>query len=336
MKNKIAIVKGGFLDLYLHYFEKLCADHNIKIDFFEKGTMYIENPDIYDFVLSDNTQTLGACKIFHQHTILYQLSKSNNLLYNIIYSIFHIKKIRNSFIRNKSYKKAICVSTEIQRDLEKFYKIPQEKIILAHAGFVEPEENNDNKEFKKFDYNSTFTVCTSAAGFVTKGGYTLLNALREFRKMFPNIKIKANIIYPKYKKNLGVKLFVKLFKLSDMVEFYGYQDNINSFYNQSQCLICQSVYEAFGRIVTEAMYQKIPVIVGSNIGASDIVEDGVNGFIFEDNKNRYRNLALKIKEAYDKYNDLNPLVENAYKTSKQLTWQDFAKKIFYGLYPEYK
>ena len=120
-----------------------------------------------------------------------------------------------------------------------------------------------------------------------------------------------------------------------MVEFYGYQDNINNFYNQAHCLTCQSIYEAFGRIVTEAMYQKIPVIVGNNIGASDIVNNGVNGFIFEDNKNRYRNLALKIKEVYDKYNDLNPLVENAYKTSKQLTWQNFAEEIFYNLYPEH-
>lgn len=335
MKHRIAIVKGGFLYLYIEYFKKLCTDHNIEIDFFEKGTMRIENSEMYDFILSDNTPTFGVCKIFHQHSILYQLSKSNNPLYSIIYFIFHLNKIKNSFIQNKSYRKAICVSTEIKRDLEKFYKIPPEKIIVSHAGFVEPEQNNDNKVFKKFDNNSTFTICTSAVGFVTKGGYTLLNALREFRKMFPNIKIKANIIYPKHKRNLGVKLFVKLFKLTDMVEFYGYQDNINNFYNQAHCLTCQSIYEAFGRIVTEAMYQKIPVIVGNNIGASDIIEDGVNGFIFENNKNRSRNLALKIKEVYDQYNDLSQLVENAYKTSKQLTWQDFAKEIFYNLYPEH-
>ena len=80
------------------------------------------------------------------------------------------------------------------------------------------------------------------------------------------------------------------------------------------------------------MWAKCPVIVGSNIGAVDIIKDGENGFIFEADKNRELNLALKIKEVYDKYETLDSLVDKAHDDSLRLTWKNFARELFEGLY----
>ena len=72
--------------------------------------------------------------------------------------------------------------------------------------------------------------------------------------------------------------------------------------------------------------------MGSNVGASEIVKDGVNAFVYNADKKRAYNLAQKIKEVYDRYNDLDELIENAYELSKTFTWENFAKQIFEGLY----
>ena len=334
---KMAILNAGFfMPEYKDSLIQLCVDNNIECTMLEPSEYSADMLSNYDYVLSDRFSIMGCTKVFHQLSVEYQIDKAESFVYKILYRLTHFNKIKEQYECNVSYPKLVCVSSEVKRDLEKYYKIPPEKLIVAHAGFIPPAKSNDDKHFKKLEENEIFTICTSAVGFVTKGGYTLLRAIRKFRKMYPEVKIKANIIYPKYEKNLAVKLYVKLFGLSDAVEFFGYQNDINEFYNKAHCLTCQSVYEAFGRIVTEAMYQKIPVIVGSNIGAADIVEDGVSGFIFEDGKNAPENLAKKIKEVYDKYNELEPFVEKAYQTSKSLTWENFAKELFYGLYPEFK
>ena len=107
------------------------------------------------------------------------------------------------------------------------------------------------------------------------------------------------------------------------------------FYSKCHCFVCPSLLEAFGRVVTEAMYSKKPVIIGSNIGATDIIQDGINGFIFEADKNRELNLAKKIKEVYDKYETLEPLINKAYEDCLKYTWENFAQKVFEGLYPEF-
>lgn len=44
----------------------------------------------------------------------------------------------------------------------------------------------------------------------------------------------------------------------------------------------------------------------------------------------------KIKKVYDKYNELDLLVEKAYETAKTLTLKNFTKEVFYGLFPEFK
>lgn len=335
-KKLIVINDNEFIPCYIDFLKNLCIKNDVDIDIINSDEI---SPDMCSedtYLYSDSFPIEGCVKVFHQQTIRYRMNKDRNIFYKIIYYLAHLKEIKETYKLNRSYKKLICVSNEVKRDLEKYYEIPSEKMIVAHAGFVPPVIDNDDKQFVKFKDDEVFTICTSAFGFVTKGGYTLLEALRHFRKMYPDVKIKANIIYPKYKTNLGVKLYVNLFKLNDMVEFFGFQDDINKFYNKAHCLTCQSVYEAFGRIVTEAMYQKIPVILGSHIGAADIIEDDVNGFIYKDGKNAAKNLAMKIKYVYDKYNDLEPIVEKAYNTSKSLTWENFANEVFYGLYPEFK
>lgn len=172
----------------------------------------------------------------------------------------------------------------------------------------------------------------SGVGFVTKGGFVLLDAIRRLKNNYPNIR--AKIIYPKHKNNLGLKLYMLFSNLNGYVEFLGYQKNMQEFYTSLDCFVCPSIQEAFGRVVTEAMNFKIPTVVSSTTGAKDIIKNEVNGFIFERKNYSGKNLANKIEYIIKNPDKMKPLTEAAYITAQEITWENFAKTIFKEFYPE--
>lgn len=128
-------------------------------------------------------------------------------------------------------------------------------------------------------------------------------------------------------------LYLWFYNLKDTVEIVGYQKDMSAFYRSLDCLVVPSIFEAFGRVVIEGMTHKIPVIVGSGVGAKDIIKDGENGFVFEAEGYSGKPLAEKMKEVIRNYNNLDNLVNSAYTLSKSgFTWKNFGEEIFKELY----
>jgi len=329
VKKKIACVKFGFMSCYLEYLERECLKNGVDISVFEEVSA-VNVPD-YDYVLTDCQPTFGCCNVFHAHTILQRTKSHKFFLARWMFYLGHLAKIRKSLHIFQNMPKLVCVSEALKKDFVENYGISPDKIIVAYPGFYQTVDN-DLKKFRKFDYEKPFVVGIDARGFVNKGGYVLLKAIRHFRKRNPQAKILARIIYPKYRTNWGVKAYVKLFGLAENVEFVGLQEDMNSYYDSVNCFVSASILESFGRVVVESMYAKVPVVVGSNVGASRIIDDGLNGFVFDCQREPARNLALKLETVYKTYNSLEPLVEKAYEQSKIFTWENFAKQLFDGLY----
>lgn len=73
--------------------------------------------------------------------------------------------------------------------------------------------------------------------------------------------------------------------IADNVTFAGtLSSGIERFYRAADLFIMLSAFDTFGMVVLEAMAARLPVIVSSNVGAKDLVEDGVNGFIIPDGR----------------------------------------------------
>lgn len=58
-----------------------------------------------------------------------------------------------------------------------------------------------------------------------------------------------------------------------------FQDHLRDYYNHSSVFVLASVADGFGMVVPQAMACGLPVIVTENVGARDLVENGVNGFV---------------------------------------------------------
>lgn len=353
--KKIAIILSGF---QLCYLEKLCdlfRNEGYQIDFYANNTNYPEyilqsnifyfdtpihekkpvllkklNSELknlmkgkkYEHILSDCAPISFGCNVFHSHSLEYRKKLSPNFIYEFIFTLMHLKKL-NYFKKwhTSEHEKIFVVSNEMKKDYAKALSIPKEKIAVLIPG------TNSGQIDKIAPINfakDKFTLGISANGFSSKGGYILLDAMRHIK----NKNINCKMIYPKHEKNFFLKFLVKIMGIQDRVEFLGYQNNMPEFYNSIDALVASSLAEPFGRVVTEAMVQKRPVILGSNVGACDIIKDGENGFIYKFNKISGKNLAKKIEEVYARRNNLDELIQKANETAIGLTWDNFAEQMF--------
>ena len=66
---------------------------------------------------------------------------------------------------------------------------------------------------------------------------------------------------------------------ADRVHFRPATDSVEQYYAGADVLLLPTPYDAFGMVVLEAMCAGLPVIVSRNAGASELIDDGRNGFI---------------------------------------------------------
>lgn len=81
----------------------------------------------------------------------------------------------------------------------------------------------------------------------------------------------------------SLKASVQRAGLEVSIQFFGFQsyDSLPAWYARTACLILPSVSEPWGLVVNEAMASGLPVMVSDRCGcADDLVEDGLNGYIF--------------------------------------------------------
>ena len=364
LKKRIAIIESGFINFYIENLVSLCRKNGVSIDLitnkkdseykelFDKTFFIFENfshknfrrrkeledkiksiIDIsaYDYIFADGLGLSFCCTVFHNPTLAFTLKSYKNFFYKKIIQIGHIRRLFNERFYYKNSPKIFVVSNILADDYEKHCKIDKDKITIVYPG-SQIAKDEDTRPFSKISDDEFFIIGQSSTGLVPKGGYIFLKALRIFRKKYPRIRFRARMIYPKYKKFSLLYFYLKLFRLENFVEVLPYQKAMKDFYNSLNCFCCVSQYEAFGRVVTEAMSYKLPVILTSNIGAVDVVMDNETAFVCLANKKVEENIADKLASVYKNYNNLEQFGEIARESVKKYTWEKMAKDIFYTLY----
>ncbi|MDR3579873.1 MAG: glycosyltransferase family 4 protein [Oryzomonas sp.] len=117
--------------------------------------------------------------------------------------------------------------------------------------------------------------------FETKGLDTAIAAVAKARTKRPEANIRLLVVgrgnekkYAAICRSLGV---------AEAVTFAGTQsEGIEYYYGAADIFIMPSAFDTFGMVVLEAMATGLPVIISSNVGAKDVVKEGINGFILPD------------------------------------------------------
>tara|TARA_Y100001970_G_C14219987_1_gene852059 strand:+ start:694 stop:1818 length:1125 start_codon:yes stop_codon:yes gene_type:complete len=249
----------------------------------------------------------GIPSIYHIHEI-----PNSNSIYTRFMTIFF-----NNFSRN-----IICVSKSV-KDFWIKKGIKKIKLDIINNGFI-------FKNIKPKVFNKDKIIFTSISRIIPYKGHVLLIEL--FDKLFKkNNKIQLQIVgdtLPQYQKYLDdLKLNIKKKGIDDRIMFLGFRNDISHILTNSNFFIHTPILpDPFPTVIFEAIQAKIPVITNNLGGAIEILDNGNNGLIIENNLIN-KSVADILK--YIKNPELqNENIENAFHyVYKNFSLENFKKKI---------
>jgi UDP-glucose:(heptosyl)LPS alpha-1,3-glucosyltransferase len=128
-----------------------------------------------------------------------------------------------------------------------------------------------------------FLLLFVGMNFELKGLDTIIAAVVKAREQRPAAIIRLLVVGRGNEEKYRV--VARSHGIGDAVVFAGTQtDGIERYYRAAGALAMLSGFDTFGMVVLEAMAAGLPVIVGPNVGAKNVVEEGVNGFVLPDGR----------------------------------------------------
>jgi UDP-glucose:(heptosyl)LPS alpha-1,3-glucosyltransferase len=215
-------------------------------------------------------------------------------------------------------------SNLIKRQIVQLYHFPSDRIRMirngvdAHA-FLPPTglERAAFRERLKLE-PSQFAMLFVAENFRVKG---LDYALEAFAKMEPDLRKRAVLLvaggdgpnrYLRQAKRLG---------LDGQVHFLGRRKAMRELYAASDILLYPSLYETFSNVCLEAAACGLPSISTTMAGASELFEDGVNGFVVKTASEVGAITAALNKVASFTHKECAEMALAATSVAQGLTWE---------------
>jgi glycosyltransferase involved in cell wall biosynthesis len=232
------------------------------------------------------------------------------------------EKLSMKFI-NKASQKIICNSIAVYETFKK--DIPSEKLCVVYNGVLESTNRALDCFQKKLDSKSTIKLCIVGALCENKNQSEAILAL----SLLVDSGIDANLIL----KGNGEKSYLS--KLKQLTQKLGItsrvlldsysEDAIGVFRASDISLVC-SKSETFGRVAVESMSVGTPVVAANVGGLSEIIEDGVNGLLYQSGD--YKMLATKIIKLIQEPNLYESISKNALASVyKRFTREQYVANI---------
>ncbi|SJZ98808.1 glycosyltransferase family 4 protein [Sediminibacterium ginsengisoli] len=174
----------------------------------------------------------------------------------------------------------IAISQSVSDRLQKL-GCKANRISLLHNGISLPErqEHKSRKAYSEKWPGNSFILGITGQMSATKGHEDLLIAFEKAIGKVSSLRlvIGGKQLEPFYS---HLKELINRKGLNEYIVFSGWSENVNDFYTSIDVLVLASRHdEGYGLVVAEAMSCEKPVIITASGGATEIVENGVNGII---------------------------------------------------------
>jgi len=187
-------------------------------------------------------------------------------------------------IKNSSA--TICVS-DYERGLlkRKYPEINIDKLRVIPNGIdinvvSESEPRRDVRKKFKIPENKKYVLVFGSTTDLRKGLDRAIRAFDLIVKKIPDAYLI--IIGANTDTSPELKDMIKSYGLEDKVRTCGYISNIKekvAVYRMSQVLISPTIYEAFGIVLAEAMYSRVPVVATRCGGVPYVMQHGEHGYL---------------------------------------------------------
>jgi UDP-glucose:(heptosyl)LPS alpha-1,3-glucosyltransferase len=177
------------------------------------------------------------------------------------------------------------VSSIAMEEFKREYRTLSGKWQIVHPGVDVARFSSPERDACRAEIRSRYGIGADdllllfvGMNFEVKGLDAIIVAVAKAREARPDANIKLLVVgrgdkrkYGKIAESLGI---------SQAVVFAGTQHaGLERYYRAADAFTLFSAYDTFGMVVLEAMAAGLPVIVSPNVGAKDLVQDGVNGYI---------------------------------------------------------
>lgn len=195
-------------------------------------------------------------------------------------------------------------------------KINEKKIFVNHCGVdIARFQRNEKRD-------DVFRVIQCGTIHPRKGAHYLIKAFRDIRLnnselWFVGGGIESSVLRPFIEKHHA-----------DNIRFIGAvpQDRLPEVYSQGSVFVLASVADGFGMVVPQAMACGLPVIVTENVGAADLIQDGVNGFVIP-----IRDVEVlkdRLLRLYEDSTLQQQMGQSAYNSVRSgHTWDDYGDRL---------
>ncbi|PKN66946.1 MAG: hypothetical protein CVU54_17655 [Deltaproteobacteria bacterium HGW-Deltaproteobacteria-12] len=237
--------------------------------------------------------------------------------------------VEKKLVYEGNCKKFVAVSSLTKKIFLQEYPIDPDLVDVIHPGVDLQDYAQQDKAFvrqsirRELGINDADPVILFASmNFEIKGLDDILPALAKLKAQNRKFKLivagKGNI--KKYTR------MTKEFRILSDVIFTGpiNKEKMIRMYLSCDLYVMLSKFDTFGMVVLEAMAAGLPVIISSNVGAQDLVQEGENGFIIKDTSDSDY-VAARIALLCDE-NMSRPMGQKAYQTATQNTWDRVVAK----------
>lgn len=210
-----------------------------------------------------------------QRTTTIALMRHHTAVVRMLGSRFHVAA--DKWMAEKA-DRVMTVSEAARRYMIDVDGIRRDDIAVVYLGFdfakMSPNAEKRAAARAEFGFSEEDIVIGYVGNFVTgKGHVQLINAFDAIKREAPN----AKLILAGRGKLIEVEDTVGRLGLGRRITFAGWRDDISSVYNAMDIFVQPSLSEAFSQVLIEAMGCGLPVVATNVGGASEVIDDGVNG-----------------------------------------------------------
>lgn len=236
------------------------------------------NPDIINTHSSRSLRYLLVLPINHRWNIVHTIT-NNPVIYNKKLFPLYMRRMH----QDSWHIRFVGISDIVSDTLSKVYKYKRSRIVTIYNGI--PLLHNSCCEKKEND----FFICAGLTD--VKNHDLLIDALARANKVKP---LSLTIAGNGPKKN-EIECRIKENNLDHLVKMLGNVTSPDQFYYESRFFILTSRSEGNPLCIIEAMSAGLPIIAPRVGGIPDLVEDNVNGFLFDKDATADDVASLMIK-----------------------------------------
>jgi UDP-glucose:(heptosyl)LPS alpha-1,3-glucosyltransferase len=194
--------------------------------------------------------------------------------------------------------KVVAISEMVKKDIQKHYRISEDKIEVVYNGVLLDRFHPDNKKRHRSSIREKLNIPEKevlilfvGSGFERKGLQFLLQSLEFLSADNWRLLLMGKGNWNRYLQFASEESQKK-------IHCHEPVDDLEKYYASADIFVLPSIYEPFGNANLEALASGLPIVTSRNSGAAEILDHGGNGRVVE-NPSDPKEIAENINALFD-------------------------------------